>query len=508
MRVIRFVVAAAFLCAAATPCIAAPGDLGKRVDGWVARNQRGIVTELAQLVAIPNVKSDRAAMQRNAEFLRDMLARRGFKVEIIPTDGSPVVIGERDVKGAKRTLLLYAHYDGQAVDPSRWKQASPFTPVMRDGRLEDGAKEIPDFEARTTFDPEWRLYARSSSDDKGPIVALCAALDALDASKVAPTSRLRIVLDGEEESESASLIAALPGLRERLRADLMLCFDGPGHPVGRPTVVYGVRGIMTMNLTVYGPKNELHSGHYGNWVPNPAMRLARLLASMKDDDGRVLVKGFYDGIAPLTPAEEVMLRAVPDDTTGLMKRFGIAAPERPGLTLQQALQLPTLNIRGLASADVGAAARTVIPATATASIDVRLVQETPAAAMVDKLRAHIREQGFFVVDADPDDATRASHRDIVSVTASHGTEAYRTDPAAPLSKQVADAVGRIHGQPPVLLRTMGGTLPIAPIAKLLEVPVIVVPTVNFDNNQHSDNENLRLGHLFESVKTLAALLTM
>jgi acetylornithine deacetylase/succinyl-diaminopimelate desuccinylase-like protein len=317
-----------------------------------------------------------------------------------------------------------------------------------------------------------------------------------------------VVLDGEEESESASLLAALPMLRDRLRADLMLCFDGPGHPVGRPTVVYGVRGIVTVNLTVYGPKSELHSGHYGNWVPNPAMRLARLLASMKDDDGHVLVKGFYDGIAPLTPAEEAMLRAVPDDPTGLMKRFGIAAPERPGLTLQQALQLPTLNVRGLASADVGTAARTVIPATATASIDIRLVQETPATAMVDKIRAHIREQGFFVVDADPDDATRAGHSDIVRVTASHGTEAYRTDPAAPLSKQVADAVGRIHGQPPVLLRTMGGTLPIAPIAKLLEVPVIVVPTVNFDNNQHSDNENLRLGHLFESVKTLAALLTM
>lgn len=498
---------ALFVCLYVSPAHAAPRDLGPRVDAWTKQHQGAVVTELARLLAIPNVKDDRAAMQRNAELLREMLTRRGFTAEIISGEGSPTVIGERNVKGAKRTLLLYAHYDGQSVDPARWKQPSPFTPVLRDGRLEDGAKEVPNLESRTAFDPEWRLYARSASDDKGPIVALCAALDALDASRIAPTSRLRIVLDGEEESESASLLAALPSLRERLRADLMLCFDGPAHPVGRPTVVYGVRGIVTLNLTVYGPRNELHSGHYGNWAPNPAMRLAHLLASMKDDGGRVLVKGFYDGITPLGPAEEAMLAAVPDDTTGLLKRLGIAGPEQPGLTLQHALQLPTLNVRGLASADVGAAARTVIPAQATAAVDVRLVQETRAADMVEKIRAHVQAQGFHVVDQEPDDATRAAYRDIVRITASRGTEAYRTDPTLPTSKQIAEAIGRVHGQPPVQIRTMGGTLPIAPIAALLEIQVIVVPTVNFDNNQHSDNENLRLGHLFASIKTLAALLT-
>lgn len=486
---------------------AAPRDLGVRIDSWTRQHQHEVVSELSRLLAIPNLPPDRSAMQRNAELLRDMLQRRGFAVEIVPTAGAPLVIGERASKGARRTLLLYAHYDGQAVEPARWKQASPFAAVMREGRLEDGAREVPDFESRTTFDPEWRLYARSASDDKGPIAALCAALDALDANRIAPTSRLRVVLDGEEEYGSASLVTALPALRDRLKADLMLCFDGPVHPVGSPTVVYGVRGIVNVTLTMYGPRNDLHSGHYGNWVPNPGMRLARLLATMKDDDGRVLVKGFYDGIDPFSPADESMLRSVPDDTTGLMKRFGIAGPEHVGPTLQHALQYPSLNLRGLASADIGDNARTVIPSRATAEIDVRLVKETRAADMVEKIRAHIRDQGYYVVDTEPDDATRAAHRDIVRLTASQGTEAYRTDPASPMSKQVAEAIGRIHGRPPVLVRTMGGTLPIAPMAELLDVPVIVVPTVNFDNNQHSDNENLRLGHLFTSIKTFAALLT-
>lgn len=499
---------AMLVAAASLAALAQAPDLRARLERHVAANQKAIVGELVQLLSIPNVAADRENIRRNASFLRDMLARRGFRTEILETEGNPLVYGELAAPGATRTILLYTHYDGQPVDPKGWQQASPFAPILRDGRLEDGRKEL-DLAALDRFEPDWRLYARSASDDKSPIVALCAALDALKDAGRAPTSNVRLILDGEEEAGSTSLVPAIAKYRDRLEADLMLILDGPRHPSGRPTLVFGARGIVTVELTVYGPKFPLHSGHYGNWAPNPAMRLAQLVASMKDDAGRVLVEGFYDGLAPLAKAEHAMLTAVPDDPDALMKLFGIAAPERPGLSLQEALQLPTLNIRGLSSAFVGAQARTIIPDRATAAIDIRLVKETPAASMIQKLRAHIEKQGYHILETDPDDVTRAAHARSVRVQVrGDGTDAYRTSPLLPESELVTEALARMWGREPVRIRTSGGTVPITPFIEALGFPAISVPIVNFDNNQHGENENLRLGHFFEGIVTMAALLTM
>ena len=179
---------------------------------------------------------------------------------------------------------------------------------------------MPDAAEPTKFEADWRLYARSASDDKSPIVALCAAIDALKAVGAAPTSNIRVILDGEEEASSPSLVPAIARYRDKLRADLMVILDGPMHSSGRPTVAYGARGIVTLDLTVFGPRAGVHSGNYGNWVPNPAQRLASLLASMKGDDGRVLVAGFYDGVEPPRPQERAMLDAVPDDSRAHAER--------------------------------------------------------------------------------------------------------------------------------------------------------------------------------------------
>ncbi|MGH9162106.1 MAG: M20/M25/M40 family metallo-hydrolase, partial [Vicinamibacteraceae bacterium] len=346
---------------------AQPSDLQDRIERYVAANQKAIVGELVQLLSIPNVAADEDDIRRNATLLRTMLERRGFAAELLETDGNPLVYGEMRVPGATRTLLLYAHYDGQPVNPPGWKQPTPFTPILRDGRLEDGGREIPNLDTRSAFEPDWRLYARSASDDKSPIVALCAALDGLKASNLAPTSNVRVILDGEEEAGSPSLVPAIARYRDKLGADVMLILDGPVHPSGRPTLVFGARGIVTLDLTVYGPKVALHSGHYGNWAPNPAMRLAQLLATFKDDNGRVLVEGFYDGIPPLTAEQHAMLDVVPDDEKARMRLFGIAAPEDPQRSLQEGLQIPTFNVRGFSSGFVGAGARTIVPDSATAS---------------------------------------------------------------------------------------------------------------------------------------------
>lgn len=501
---------ATVLVACASALMAAEqGGLRSQVDAWVRANQRAIVRELVDLLKIPNVAADRENIRKNAALLKDMFARRGFTSEILETPGNPLVWAELTAPGAKQTLLLYAHYDGQPVNPKGWRQPTPFTPLLRDGRLEDGAADLGDPAARQSFEPNQRIYARSASDDKSPIVAILAAVDALESVGATPTSNLRVILDGEEEAGSPSLVPAIATYRDRLAADAMLILDGPVHPSERPTVVYGARGNVTVQLTVVGPKFPLHSGHYGNWAPNPAMRLAELLGTMKEDDGRVLIAGFYDGIPQPTPEERKILDAVPDDPAALLKLFGLAEPERPGLTLQEALQLPSLNVRGLSSAFVGGQARTIIPAEAIADIDLRLVKETPARRQVALLIAHIRKQGWHVVTSDPDDETRAKYPRIVKVTTrGDGTEAYRTSPLLPISRQLVRTLTTTFGQPPVEIRTMGGTVPIAQFIDALGFPVLGLPLVNFDNNQHGENENLRIGHFFRGITTLAAVFTM
>jgi acetylornithine deacetylase/succinyl-diaminopimelate desuccinylase-like protein len=494
---------------AATAVAQPPGDLRSRVSSWVSAHDRQIVSGLISLLEIPNVAADRANIRRNAEHLRGMLAARGFAAELLETNGNPLVYGDLTVPGATRTLLFYAHYDGQPVDPKAWKQADPFTPVVRTGRIDQGGQDIAslDTSSRTRLEADWRIYARSASDDKAPIVAMCAALDALKDGGLRPRSNVRVILDGEEEASSPSLVPAIAKYRDKLRADLMVIFDGPIHSSGRPTVAYGARGIVTLNLTVYGPKSGVHSGNYGNWVPNPAQRLASLLATMKDDDGRVLVKGFYDGIAPLSGDERRILDEVPDDTARMLKTFGVAAPERAFPKLQDAIQYPTLNVRGLVSAHVGAGARTIIPDRATAAIDIRLVKETLPADLVGKVRAHVKNQGYELIDGEPGDELRAAHGKIASIAVTEvATNAFRTSPLDPQAKRVAAALQRTFGAPPVQLRTLGGTVPIAPFIEALGFPAVLVPTVNFDNNQHEENENLRIGHLFQAIEIIAAIL--
>jgi acetylornithine deacetylase/succinyl-diaminopimelate desuccinylase-like protein len=456
------------------------------VRAWVTANEQAVLRELLDLLAIPNVAADKPNIRRNAAHLVESLRRRGFAAELLETAGNPLVFGELKAAGAQRTLLVYAHYDGQPVDPKGWRQPDPFTPVLRDDRI----------------------YARSASDDKSPIVALCAALDALTASGLAPSSNVKVILDGEEEAGSPSLVPAIGQYREKLAADLMVILDGPQHSSGRPTIAYGARGIARADLTVYGPTAGVHSGNYGNWIPNPAQRLATLLASMKGDDGRVLVKGFNDGIAPLTAEERAMLDAVPENADAMLRAFGVAAPETAYPRLQDALQLPTLNVRGMVSSFVGAGARTIIPDSATASIDLRLVKETPADALLEKLRAHVRAQGYHLVDAPPDAAARATYPKIARLaTFGDGTNAFRTPPsnaqARALAASIRDAIGE-----PVHLRTLGGTVPIAPFIEALGFPAVLVPIVNFDNNQHEENENLRLANLYEGIVTIAAILRM
>ena len=278
MAVLKWVAVVAL--AGCTATLQAQADLRSTVASWTSSHRGQIVAELVELLAIPNVAADRPNIRRNAEHLKRMLERRGFAAELLETAGNPLVYGEMRSPGASRTLLFYAHYDGQPVDAKAWKQPNPFTPVLRTGRVDQGGRDVPGTAGATALEDDWRIYARSASDDKSPIVALCSAIDALKASGLPATSNVRVVLDGEEEASSPSLVPAIGRYRDKLRADLMVILDGPGHSSGRPTIAYGARGIATLDLTVFGPKSGVHSGNYGNWIPNPALRLATLMASM------------------------------------------------------------------------------------------------------------------------------------------------------------------------------------------------------------------------------------
>jgi len=468
-----------------SPSGQAPAGVRAKVEAWTTANQPAIVKELLDLLSIPNVAVDRANIIRNVAFLERAFAKRGFTTRRLETPGNPLFFAERATPGATKTTLIYAHVDGQPVDAKAWNQPDPFTPVIRDDRI----------------------YARCASDDKGPIIATLAALDALAAAGLRPSTHLKVIIDTEEEAGSPNLVPAVKANRDLLAADMMLIFDGPIHSSGRPTLAFGARGIITGTLTVYGPKSGVHSGNYGNWVPNPALRLSQLIASMKDDEGRVTVEGYYDDVAPLTAEERALLAGVPDDSAELMRTFGIAAPERAGRSLQEGLQGPTLNIRGLSSSFVGAGVRTIIPDKAVAEIDLRLVKETSGKKLMQLIADHVRRQGFHLVDGEPDDAARAKYPKIARLRVGQETPAFRTSPLLPESRALALAMEAAFGAPPVQIRTLGGTVPIAPFVEALNVPAVLVPTVNFDNNQHEENENLRMSHLFKGIQILAVALT-
>ena len=324
-----------------------------------------------------------------------------------------------------------------------------------------------------------------------------------------PTSNVKVILDGEEEARSPGLAATMGRYREKYRADLMLVLDSPLHASGKPTLSFGARGNLVFQLTTFGPKFALHSGHYGNWAPNPAWDLTRLLASMKNAEGRVLVPGFYDDVPPLSSEERRVLGAVPDRPEDLMRFFGIGRTEQVGGNLQEALQYPSLNIRGLESGGTGDQARTIIPDRATAEIDVRLVKETDPERMLQRVLTHIRSEGFHVLmNSEPDDQTRARYPRIVRISRVESTKAFRTDMALPESQALIRTLERVWGEAPIRNRTMGGSVPIDFFIQALDMPAIILPVVNFDNNQHSHDENLRLQNLWDAIVSFAATLQM
>ncbi|MCP4657494.1 MAG: M20/M25/M40 family metallo-hydrolase [bacterium] len=498
-------------CFALLPALAAGAWAQADLDPIRAyRQQHGaeILAEFAHFLTIPNVASDTENIHRTAEHIRDQLSRRGVRAELWELAGAPpIVYGELETPGATRTVGIYMHYDGQPVDAAQWTHP-PWEPKLYTAALEEGGRQRPFPEPGEPIDPEWRIYARSAGDDKAPLPAILTALDALREASIPLTSHLKFFFEGEEEAGSVHLGRYMLDHRDRLDADVWLICDGPVHQSRRPQLVFGVRGYVGIEITVYGASRYLHSGHYGNWAPNPAMGLAQLLAGMKDEQGNVLIEGFYDSTVPVGEAERRAIASVPDYDDELRRELGLAVTEKDNAPLIERMLIPTLNVHGMVSATVGATARNIIPTIATASVDIRLAKGNDPEHMLDLVEAHIRKQGYHIVREDPDRETRLRYPKIAKLRRGEGYRATRTSPDLPIARQVSRAAQRATPEPMVLMPTLGGSLPLYLFTEILGKPLIIAPIANHDDNQHAPDENLRLANLWYGIDLMGALFTM
>ncbi|NRB62766.1 MAG: M20/M25/M40 family metallo-hydrolase [Saprospiraceae bacterium] len=462
--------------------------------------------EFYEFLTLPNDASIPEQLEANINWVSNAFQKRGFTITRLPTKSIDLILAEQSFPGAQKTVMFYMHVDGQSVDPIAWKQKTPFTPTLKAQDQNGNYQEIPWSHLDTPPDPNWRIYARSSSDAKGPIVMFLAALDAMKEEKTTPNYNIKIIMDNEEEIGSPSLPEAVVTYREKLAADMLVILDGPMHVTNRPTLAFGARGIAKVRITTYGPRVPQHSGHYGNYAPNPAIRLAQLLASMKDEEGRVTIPGFYDGISLSDEVKEI-LASVPDDENHILEKLGVAAPEKVGANLQEAIQYPSLNIRGMSSGWVGRKVRTIIPAAAVANLDIRLVKESDPERLIQLIRNHIEERGYHILETEPTDEERKKYPRLLSMANSISYQAFRTDLNSPIGNWLSRALVSAHGEVPIKIRSHGGSVPIAPFVNTLNVPAVIVPVVNSDNNQHSPNENVRLREYYMGVRTFAGILS-
>ncbi len=461
--------------------------------------------EYREFLSLPNDANKQDELIPNMIWCEEAFQRRGFTTERLKTKRLPLILAEKKYSGAKNTVLFYIQIDGQPVDPSKWFQEGPFIPTLKKQVKKDKWEIIPWESLYKNYDDDWRIFARSASDAKGPINSFLIALDIIAEKGIEPDYNIKVIMDMEEEMGSPNLPPTVKKFRKKLKADRLVILDGPRHPSNEPTLTFGARGIVTIQLKVHGPKFPQHSGHYGNYVPNPAVRLSQLIASMKDNDGKVTIPGYYDGITISEEARTIM-SAVPDDEKFIRKSIGISESDKVANNYQESIQYPSLNVRGMQSGWVEKEVRTIIPSYALAEIDVRVVKETDPNRMIKLIKNHIKSQGYYIIDRDPKDNERSKYNKIASFNYRIGYQAFRTPVNSEIAYWLRAAIVNGFGKEPIIKRTSGGSIPISPFVNTLNIPAVTVPTVNPDNNQHSPNENLRVGNLIESIRTHVSLL--
>jgi acetylornithine deacetylase/succinyl-diaminopimelate desuccinylase-like protein len=471
-------------------------------DQLVAGQRRPIMNGFVEFLRLNTVSQEPERVRAGGEWLARAMRARGLDARMIETAGNPAVFGERRIAGARRTVLIYCHYDTKPIPLAGWLQPSPLEPVLRRGLAEDGVPAVPLDSVEPGQLTEHRLYARGASDDKGPIWCHLEALRCMDALAIVPAVNVKFIFDGEEEIGSPYFGPLTERHRDLLEADLVLVTDGPKHASGRPTVSGGARGNMRIELVLEGARRDVHSGNFV--VPNPAWKLNGLLASMATPDGTPLIEGLEEDVLMPTAAERKLMAEIPLDLPALEKELGVRLPAD---YLERMMFHPTLNIRGLRSGFVGKEANTIIPHQATVALDVRLVKNQRRDVVYRRVIEHIRAQGFVVLESPDEPLPDELRGRAIRVVDSGGYDPAKTPMDTPLARAVTGAVERAHGgEPAVVMPTLGGSVPLWAFTDILKLPTFVVPYANANNRQHSPNEHLRLDHLYQGIRTTAGLL--
>ena len=466
--------------------------------------------EFIEFLSYPNDANYKSDIYKLMDWTENKFKSLDFKINRLDTETIPLMLASKHISDDYKTVLIYMHLDGQPVDLSKWNQENPFIPVYKlkeDEKFVDyDSNKIATIDYETLEEKDIRIFARASSDAKGPVMMLIQAMKFMNSKNIDNKFNLKLIMDFEEEKGSPSLPDAVKKHSTILKSDALLIFDGPQHESDLPTLNFGNRGISSITLKTYGPVVPQHSGHFGNYAPNPVFRMSNILSSMKDENGIVKIKGYYDGIT-ISDQVKKYLDNVPDNEDSMLNKMQFKKPESVGSSYQEAIQFPSLNVRGIRAGWVEDEVRTIVPSECIAEIDVRLVIESDGYRLHDLIKKHIEDLGYVVLDHEPSKEERMKYEKIVKFNSTVSYPAFRTDIDSDLGNWLSETLTRTFGVEPVLRRTSGGSVPISPFVNVLNIPAVGVPTVNKDNNQHSPNENIKLINYIKGIESFVGILS-
>ncbi len=435
----------------------------------IEAHQDGYLERLKTYLRQPSISAHGVGIQETADLLQSWLEELGFEAEQKPTEGWPMVMGRRIEDESLPTVLLYGHYDVQPADPLDLWESPPFEPTVRNGRL----------------------YARGVGDNKGQHTAHLFAIESLLAVHGKLPCNVIFMLEGEEEVGSPNIASFMAKHKDEIDADLVVISDGPVDPSGKSSIEFGVRGVASFELRAKGANRDLHSGNFGGVAPNPLWTLVHLLATMKNDQGHITIDGLYDAVEPPTELERAALDTLPIDVEAVKAELELTqldAPlERP--YFERLSLWPTLTINGLHGGYGGPSSKTVLPNTAVAKCDIRLVEAQTVQDIFDKVEAHVKK-----------------HAPNVEFVRQGGMDPSKTPLDSPFTEPLKQAITAVQGDEPLLRPAMGGSLPNYVFTKTLGLHTFVVPYANADEDNHAPNENMEVWRIFNGIKTSAGIL--
>lgn len=462
---------------------------------YISQHKQAILQEFEDFLSLPNIASDAPNIEKNANALLELLRKRGLTGQLLRTGNAPPAVFAEAPNAMGQPVLFYAHYDGQPVEKANWIQ-DPWKPVIVNKSRPDAAGNLDD--------PETRLYARSASDDKAAIIGLLAAYDAVQAMHLPLSINVKFLFEGEEEAGSPHLSTILAEHAEKLKADLYVICDGPTNQNGDPQILFGSRGVLPVQITAFGPNRPLHSGHYGNWAPNPIVEIAQLISKLRTTDAEITIPGFYKPVRPLTPSEQAALKKVPEIDAQLKTELGLGRTEGHAPLAEQIMK-PSLNVDRIEGGGSGPNPANAIPSSATAYVDFRLVPDQTPEIVKQQLESYLRELGYFLVNKPPTQEERLQHPKLLQIVWAAGYPPQRTDIGSAVSQAFIGAVQTVTREKLVLLPTIGGSTPSFMFEQQFKKPVITLPIANYDNNQHAANENIKLKNLWEGIMLYSAI---